>query len=198
MQLQPREDVRVIVDFSCEERKLYDFARDQANWLLRQALDSKDGKSNHHCSILQAILRLRQISNHNADLLPPKVRHRLQSCFTATQPAADPSVGEEYNCEVCGEAISDQEMRGASLDYDCLHIVCPGCASEASGGKVSKKKSAESCPICFPRELKSQNTQKKKDSKRESISSEAYRPSSKVKALLKNLREEGSFSTVKR
>ena len=70
--LPPRSDFVVEFNLSPNERMLYDIARDESNFLLKEVVSS--GQTSGRFNIFQAILRQRQICNHGLDLLPRKSR----------------------------------------------------------------------------------------------------------------------------
>lgn len=189
LNLTKREDHVEMIELDDYEQQLYDFAKSQANDMLRRSNDA----SGHYSSILQSILRLRQICNHGIELLPPKLRSKLRKSLLVLQ-------GTEYHdldndsCESCGRDIEEQEFKELPSRLLCPHILCRLCSSRTAmsvKSKASKKQDNSACPLCFPQEPSEQAGMQVK---RDKMRPENYRPSSKVKALLKNL-ECGTAST---
>jgi len=183
------------IQLSDEERKLYQLTRDHASAIF-QNKTRESGTGTRFGLLLKTILHLRQICNHNMDLLPPKLRARLQGRLAIMDGTACLDFNEVDNCEACGKEISDEEFENITSRHCCPHVLCLLCMT---GFGLSRKKHKQTnhglgCPLCFPFEAEIQKTC------RIPIGKEAtknYRPSSKVKALLRILRNDldSSLST---
>jgi SWI/SNF-related matrix-associated actin-dependent regulator of chromatin subfamily A3 len=185
LSLTERVDHIESIEFFDDERQLYNFAKSQANDLLRRG-NTPSGRCS---SILQSILRLRQICNHGIELLPPKLRSKLQKGLEVTQ-------GTKYHdldndcCESCGSEIPDGEFKNLHSRLFCPHVLCVTCSNGVAPptkSKRSKKQKNSACPLCFPREPGEESLVI-----HEKIRPNNYQPSSKVQALLKNLASEGT------
>jgi len=195
VQLPPRYNHIEKVDFTESEREVYEFAKQQSNTLLRGL---SGAASKEYTSILQAILRLRQICNHNTDLWPAKLKTQFQRIHSYSQGLADFFLDTLDCCEACGDDIVDYLPGGITITSSCPHILCRPCATgiiAVRGTKATPKRINHACPLCFASDADSDCTQKTRS--RQKKKPEDYQPSSKVNALIKNLRkDQGSGDMV--
>jgi SNF2 family DNA or RNA helicase len=196
LHLRPRIDMIQKVVFTAAERRLYDVYRKNALLLVDSAF-ADDGKLKSFCHILQVILRLRQICNHGADLLPLEARERLQSYLVA-QNSDEPiglALGAEA-CEICGAGIRDTERDDESQPtFSCLHVLCTTCVS-----KHHAKGHADEmgCPLCTGvNSALLDDGLEDIDMPKPMEQTDDHQPSSKVLALLQNLHSYRMESTDK-
>ncbi|KAF8538868.1 SNF2 family N-terminal domain-containing protein [Trichophaea hybrida] len=185
IQLPLREDRVEQIDFTDEERQLYQLIRDQSDSMLNAY--EKEKSTKYCCTVLQIILRLRQICNHGPDLLPEKFKTSLEKC----QASGELAMVSGDECEACGKEIKP-EASVEVLVPSCLHILCAKCKG---GGKAVKASSsggndASHCPLCFPAESDVPDKQTTTPLRQRTKVTKEYKPSSKVQALIANLRRD--------
>ncbi|KAI0899905.1 SNF2 family N-terminal domain-containing protein, partial [Annulohypoxylon nitens] len=171
LNLLPRYDKIHIIDLDDKERDLYRLVTRQ----FALAIDS----GNTTMKTFQFILRLRQICNHGYDLLPPSLRARLReaSTFNIVLP-------QYLACEICDSAIDEEDESCVCTRF---HQVCRACLTNDN---TSVDDTGSICPLCDDGTL---GESKKIHVKQGTISESSpadYRPSSKVKALLRNLEND--------
>ncbi|KAJ5627128.1 hypothetical protein N7528_004555 [Penicillium herquei] len=78
--LPPREDSLIMLDFSDEEKKLHNFFRAESSQMMKvltnDTKSSIGGRVYHH--VLKAMMILRQVSAHGKELLPLEDRERIK------------------------------------------------------------------------------------------------------------------------
>lgn len=192
--LPPREDFLERLELSTNDRRYYEMCREDTLLLFNNALNKKNSKVRF--SILQSILRQRQICNHGLDLLPRAVRERLRRRVELGSGTSD-SETTSLLCELCDCPIPDlREYTGRQLFETCCHLLCPACLLPDSAME-------NSCPLCNTDETMEQQRKKKGPdsvSKWESQLDQSS-PSPKVMALIANIhasQREGSLDPVKR
>ncbi|KAL6407082.1 hypothetical protein AUP68_09908 [Ilyonectria robusta] len=173
LQLPPREEVVFPVQLDVDEKHIYDH-------LVRavtQGLNSPMAND----SVFQTFLRLRQLCNHRK--LLPKI---LQDWLAKAVRSADTlphDILAKRTCESCFENISE----GPEKPLLCLHSICPRCLIKSTH---QDRMDSESCPLC--------SDDVPVEPQRHTICVDPdYKPSSKIRALLRNLREAGCDSTGK-
>ncbi|KAI1120581.1 SNF2 family N-terminal domain-containing protein [Nemania abortiva] len=172
LELPPRCEIEYPVYLTPEERRIYDLTKRHFD----KSIDS--GKSS--LSTFNLLLRLRQVCNHGRDLLPKALQEWLdQACQYM-----DPSPPVNPTCEACEEFLPEEESICENLP--CLHQICKRCFRL----EMTDEGSIPFCPLCTnsPPELD--------DSSRSAHAASAsgnfldYVPSSKVQALIQNLRHD--------
>ena len=169
--LPARQEEVCKVSLDDEERRAYDLVKRR----FALAIDSGGSKM----SAFQLILRLRQICNHGVALLPPDLREWINqaSRFGPQIPL------QIETCLSCGRVQDDDVDDGVLFEsLSCGHQVCPVCRRMA---KLDSQDSTgePSCPCCRAEDL----TGRGREGIRSAGDSPAYRPSSKVRELLRNL-----------
>jgi len=183
------------IDFTDEERQLYQLIRDQSDSMLNASYE-KENSNKYCCTVLQIILRLRQICNHGPDLLPEKFKTSIEK----RQATGDLAMVSRDECEACGKEIKP-EATVEVLAPSCLHILCAKCKG---GGKATKASSsggsdASQCPLCFPAESDVPDKQTTTPLRENTDRTKEYKPSSKVQKLIANLkRDRDECLSVKR
>ncbi|KAI4861311.1 SNF2 family N-terminal domain-containing protein [Hypoxylon rubiginosum] len=163
LSLPPRWERIHEVHLDDEENTLYDLVK---RYFMR-SIDSGGSVMN----TFQLILRLRQICNHGKDLLP----QNLQAWLHQVSVFGDATLPQLQRCEACDISL-DGEDESSYCVFSCFHQVCQACLENRD---LPNNSSDSICPLCNPR-VDSTTTPEPR--------SMQYRPSSKVKALLKNLR----------
>jgi SWI/SNF-related matrix-associated actin-dependent regulator of chromatin subfamily A3 len=195
--LPPRNDHVEKIEFTQDERSDYEFARQNANTLLRGLSGSANASTEYH-SILQAILRLRQLCNHGTDLWPARLRAQFQRNRRISQGQVNFFLDNLDECEACGNDIGD-DGQGDTTPNSCPHILCRLCATgKATKGasKASQKLLNHACPLCFTCDM-DPDAPKKAPPKKKAMTRlkerpHNWQPSSKVCALIKNLLNDRS------
>ncbi|VBB80874.1 Putative protein of unknown function [Podospora comata] len=167
LHLPKRHDVVRLVQLDEEETALYNLVKKSSATTFKATGTGR--------GILQVILRLRQVSNHGADLLPSEILNRLKTADISGLP---PSIFDTKRCEVCGDIV-DQGMETPERFLGCGHPVCTACLP------LNRQDDDDCDPICPICNDSAMGKVKSKPSGRELAKS--YRPSSKVRALLVQL-----------
>ncbi|KAF8244057.1 hypothetical protein K440DRAFT_663691 [Wilcoxina mikolae CBS 423.85] len=194
IQLPSRKDITEDIEFSKEERALYDFAKQQANSLLKER-SGETSTLKEYQSILQAILRLRQICNHNTDLWPAKLNAQFHERYQLSQGLGQAFFDTLDSCEACGEDINENPP--PDVTSSCPHILCGKCTtgsktSATRGSKACRNFRSHACPLCFACDFDSMehDVRTTKAHQRQKQSPKHWQPSSKVKSLINNLRKD--------
>lgn len=155
--LPPRRDLVVKLDFSQEERSVYDmFARNAQDRVKVLAGTREKGLGgNTYIHILKAILRLRLLCAHGKDLLneadlaalagmsaemaitiddedddgPALSRQKAREMFTLMQDTNNDACTECGKKIVSSDDTMDNETQGDILGYmtPCFHVICRAC-----------------------------------------------------------------------
>ncbi|KAJ8129741.1 hypothetical protein O1611_g3887 [Lasiodiplodia mahajangana] len=175
LKLPPRREIEHPVDLTSEERRIYDLTKRH----FSTSLDS--GKSS--VNAFNLLLRLRQVCNHGRDLLPKSLQGWLDQAFQYMDPITPP-LG--LTCEACEALIFDERLICGSLP--CLHQICKSCFGV---GDIDEG-ITPTCPLCKNSSSKPRSSGSGDSARADSVSSSPleYIPSSKVEALIKNLRDD--------
>jgi SNF2 family DNA or RNA helicase len=171
------------VELNDEERDLYSIVKKTGS----HGIDSSTSMR----SIFQTILKLRQICNHGRELLPPEIL-RLSDSAPSKRGSFVATSGDFQYCENCGQLIRDSTSDAiAESLLSCFHLICQICLS-----KDQEEGNAEEqvCPICLGTVSATEDEQSEQPSEDAMNIDFAYNPSSKVRALLQNLRVDQSGS----
>ena len=180
--LPPRHDFYVEISLSSDEKALYDMARDDSHSLIGTCLQQNKYTNGFH--IIQLIMRQRQISSHGLNLLSPSTQAALIRRWHTK--GATGSMIEEFLvfCEACNLEIKAGEQN--AVFEHCFHLVCVKCVY----GDAPEHDTEGICPLCNASE------EAKKKRQPQPVSLQAWEndlkytgPSTKVQALLKNLKE---------
>jgi SNF2 family DNA or RNA helicase len=141
--------------------------------------------SGHIRGIFQTILKLRQICNHGRALLSPETRELLEDGLM-NEDTVRASLALQ-SCENCGQEIRDLASGTISETLPpCLHFLCNNCCINSNeGGSAGEM----TCPICLGIGLTAEEGLVPMSGHGIDIEDQ-YRPSSKVLALLENLRAD--------
>ena len=177
-----------VVEFHAAEQELYAFfkrktAKLAANTLMRRSRAAKqDGPETSN--ILSLINFLRLICNHGKSMLPTSA---LEAWETRKNSSIDWQMMQNYKqkCDVCKTGLEDNDFF-ASTDFrlPCEHIVCTACTSLGGDSAANEQ---QRCLKCVSIGIV------KPSSQPVSPGTISVPPSSKVEALLKNLRSEQSL-----
>ena len=181
--LPPRHDFDIGVSLSPDETALYHLARNDSASLIGTCLQQNNFAKGFH--IIQSILRQRQTSNHGLQLLLPSARAALARSWRM-KGAANNVKEEELPvfCEGCNVEIKAGEYN--SMFEHCFHLLCIKCA----GGNPSEHEEKGACPICNDSEGGVKRRQPQPVSLQAWENELEYSgPSTKVQALLKNIKE---------
>jgi SNF2 family DNA or RNA helicase len=166
----PKRDQKIeYIQLDQEERALYDLVKRSGTLMIRP-----DGVVQN---ALQTILKLRQIPNHGRLLLPADLLRRIDSLI----PGESLNMGIKI-CEACDNTMEGGEW-WSSEGLQCQHQVCAACLLTTT---VNVTVLTE---VCYPVCSESVSGFWCLGSTSPSTTSWAFpsRPSSKVKALLRNL-----------
>jgi SNF2 family DNA or RNA helicase len=173
LSLPTRQEIVCKVSLDEEERRAYDLVKRR----FALAIDTGGSKM----SAFQLIFRLRQICDHGFALLPADLRNwiRQASLFGPNIP-----LGAE-TCLCCGQVPEDDVDDNILLEaLPCSHQVCFSCRRVA---KSNHQEEEPFCPICRSDSLRGRDEEGIQLQPLEGDDSPTYRPSSKVRELLRNL-----------
>ncbi|KAH0544733.1 hypothetical protein FGG08_001100 [Glutinoglossum americanum] len=194
IELPPRHEVIEELELSVKERHIYEVFRDESRALIDTMLGTEDYTSRF--SMIQSILRQRQVCNHGTELLPAKVRARLdRRCrVQLLEGNSMPEQGFPIFCEGCDNEIDVTESNQGTF-VSCFHVVCPRCLNSTDPDATN------ACPLCGVNDTEIQGGKRKVNSISEWLNQLDYSgPSTKVMALIENIRssqEPGSSEPVK-
>jgi len=195
LHLQPRTDLLHDVKLSESEQSVYDFFKTRAaNLALIQDPSSINIAPKKSGGILPIINALRCICNHGESLLASDAmrlwKNRDQLYFPEKHDHTD--VGSCDNCQKLMSQLIFSDF--SDHDFPCIHTICRECVvvmedDEAGADKIL-------CPLCDASSSKDSDLEQP-DALMENVDSRdpTYRPSSKVQALLSNLRAEQSSNS---
>jgi hypothetical protein len=207
LELPPKIDQEVYIHLEPPERRLYEGCKkDSANMIEHALTESGSGFS--YFSILQSILRLRLMCDHGKDLLPSVVQNRLEGySYTDHNPSSSLDIDmEDYvqegsptqpiasgfftpRCALCNKATDAAEAEAISSSQACSHTICDSCLRLYELNTTQLGTSSQiSCPKCAEIAGFSLETLKDEDNPRWMEDRPYGGPSTKVKALIKNLR----------
>ena len=182
LQPLPRINELCRVQLTSSERSLYDACRASALHIVDHST-GPEGKIRSFYNILQSILSLRQICSHGRELLSQRSLDRLQKFEKL---GVMPETPDGATCELCADifVLSESDI-SSQFAAVCLHIICAPCASIDQEGI---NEADRICPCCSNAALSIESIDTETTPKDSEMAGEEYRPSSKVQALLKSLR----------
>ena len=172
------------VQLNSEERRLYNILKKGFSKILHAAPPLFESNISSG-SMFQTILRLRQFCNHGRDLLPPQIFSVFDKS-NADEQSAKALLENMGACESCGAEAFDRELAGVvGISFACGHRFCSTCKE---GIQKYSSLGSQDCPLCFGLE----NTTGLVPVNRVAVADapSCYQPSSKVLALLRNLRAD--------
>ncbi|KAH6850549.1 SNF2 family N-terminal domain-containing protein [Chaetomium sp. MPI-CAGE-AT-0009] len=173
--LPARQEIVWKVSLDEEERRVYSLVK------RRFALAINAG--GNRMSAFQLILRLRQICDHGVALLPAHLQEWIQqaSRFGPQVPL------QAETCLSCGRIPEDDLDDDILLEsLSCSHQVCRSCRLAAKSIRQDSVGEA-CCPVCQSEGLRGRH---EKEIPPEGGDLPPYRPSSKVRELLRNLNHD--------
>ncbi|KAI1103966.1 SNF2 family N-terminal domain-containing protein [Jackrogersella minutella] len=173
LKLPLRRETVQWVNMDDEEKAIYDLVQTY----FKSAI-CPEGSSMKTC---QLILRLRQICNHGSYLLPQSLRTWLDEASMFRSTVLPPL----QKCEACDTAFDDDESSYRA--FQCFHQVCRACLPN---DYVPISGTDSVCPLCHGDILRKNEETDVGWRMTSEIESTSYRPSSKIKALLKNLQND--------
>lgn len=181
--LPPRNDLDVELSLSSDEQTFYEFARDDSKLLIGTCIQQNNFTKGFH--IIQSILRQRQISNHGLNLLSSSTRATLTRRWRTKGAESSGKDGElPVFCEACNIEINAGQHNGM-FEY-CFHLVCVKCTN----GHTPEHESKRACPLCTDLDSGPKRYGPKLTSLQAWVNEIEYSgPSTKVQALLKNIKE---------
>ncbi|KAF8243891.1 hypothetical protein K440DRAFT_31423 [Wilcoxina mikolae CBS 423.85] len=185
LRLPSREDLTCTVKFSSDEEEVYKLCRDYY-WAVAGG-GTETGRKGCH-GLLQCILRLRQICNHGMEMLPKALRERLENHLAASRGMI---IDTPPSSQTEGSAI----FADTGIESSLPHVICRSCASKTQDNPVNDSEDAQQgnsiCPVCLEPSINARGSPGSEAAYPANEEVEGvYEPSSKVKALLKNLGEE--------
>jgi SNF2 family DNA or RNA helicase len=186
LEIPPRKDRTEMVAFTSEERLMYEKLRS----FLTSSL-SPSAKANATPNrLITTMLRLRQFCNHGIEMFPPAIASSFKSWDQYERPTA-PLLDDSDVCVECRKSPS--ELKSGYLAgvhaLQCGHQLCAGCNNRRS---LDDRDHTETCHICFGFEGDDSFTEGKNGEA--AINQLRYEPSSKVRALVRNLKIEEESS----
>ena len=167
------------VAFNSEETLLYETCKQSTVEFIELVL-KEDGAPQSFATVIQLILRLRQICNHGKEMLSTKTL-KIVHDFKMSQGSKRevPSLDETALCGVCGRKTLDID----SL-LPCMHPACSSCFEEK---EIMISKGVLECLSCADTRSPRSNNSPLVDQPMSDAMILDYKPSSKVAALMKNL-----------
>ena len=182
LRLPPRKSETQRVILNNEEKQLHEIYRrntvDFIDFVFRGNIKLKS-----FATVIQQILRLRQICDHGKEMLSLKTIQNMDDYISTQGSKGDivPST-ETALCGACGRKVED-----FYLLLRCLHPACRPCSDERD---IATPDGELECMICAGTAYQGSNegTDVENESETHGVTGIEYRPSSKVAALLQNLR----------
>ena len=195
--LPPRKNEIQSVDFNSEEKQLYETCKQSTVEFIEHVF-KEDGKLKSFATVIQLILRLRQICNHGKEMLSAKTLKNIND-FMSSQGAKGgmlPIVETALETALCG--ICRRKVQDIDSLLPCMHPACSSCSEEK---EMMVSKGELECSICASTGSPRSNEDSGIDQPMPKAVKLNYNPSSKVAALIKNLlsyREGSTHLPIKR
>jgi SWI/SNF-related matrix-associated actin-dependent regulator of chromatin subfamily A3 len=191
--LPARKIVINAVELTTSERNIYNYFKERAANIVfdlhDEAVDSKPLGS-----ILPTLTRLRRVCNHSKELISPELlataeRKRREEALDSDLP--------QDRCANCQSALTDvDEVDLMGFDLSCSHQLCHKCLSMAQNDESDKGNSDGTvCPVCDRDGSRSDKGGLSGAKKSEQPIQPEFEPSTKILALLHNLRNDRAAST---
>jgi SNF2 family DNA or RNA helicase len=182
----PRRSEKVQwIELFPEDRELYTFFKLKtakiASELSRRHLGAGKADQRKDTNILTLINFLRLICDHGEHLLPPSA---LEAWKTRKCGSIDWQMMRvcRARCDVCGVYVDEFDAPSSiDLEFQCQHSICPECAIRSQEHEADD---GPACPKCI------KQTASEGDSMIFQIPRTSVKPSAKVDALIRNLRQE--------
>lgn len=195
LQLPLREIQKQQVTLNVEERHLYDVLKNSYATILKTSAAGSERQS-VPC-ILQAIIRLRQFCDHGLDLLPRSALAVFEDS-KGNGLAADELQKASETCAACAKIIKRRtDVSETDSFLECGHQLCSRCEKKQQDADES---TSVTCKLCS--ETRTPSTLSPLPYTADAMDVDSiYRPSSKVEALIQNLKAERNadvFPPIKR
>lgn len=180
--LPPRKNEIQPVLFNSEEKALYETCQKSTVESI-ELVFKEDGKLKSFATIIQLILRLRQVCNHGKQMLSAKTLQNISDYMSSQSARGNISaLVEPTLCGMCGRKVHDMD----SL-LPCMHPACSSCFEEK---EIMVSKGELECSICAGTDSPRSNSGPGIDQDQPVPDTMIvdYKPSSKVAALIKNLK----------
>ena len=191
LNLPLRENQVQSVELSKAERHVYNFFKKRASEIaFSSSFESQSIKVAG--SILPTIMKLRQICDHGRRLLS-SVALKALDCYESSG-LSDGIYRETETCANCSTNLA--ESSSAEIlrdDLSCSHLICGKCMLRVTDNDDSIRDIA--CPLCSKHDSECHVDAAIECENAEETVSNVYEASSKVLALVQNLRNDGSNSS---
>jgi len=191
LRLPLRLEREEVIELDKPDKELYHFFRSQTSSLVAGAFssDANSPAPPRHGNILPLISFLRLICNHGEKLLPPSVvkawRNKDSSAIDWIMMRGDGRKCATCKVDIGGLGLSDS---GRS-ELSCLHVICGECAISRDEDSLTLDENI--CAICSRESAYASNDRfTDQSSAKIDFRMTDYCPSAKIRALLRNLREE--------
>lgn len=177
--LPPRMNEIQTVAFNSGEKYLYETCK-QSTVEFIELVFKEDGKLKSFATVIQLILRLRQVCNHGREMLSTKSLKNIDDFILSQGSKGGKALlVETAMCGICGRKVQDVD----SL-LPCMHPTCSSCFEEK---EMVVSKGELECSICADTGSPRSNNGPGIDTPVPDAMVVDYEPSSKVAALIKNL-----------
>ncbi|KAM0551842.1 hypothetical protein ACHAPJ_008178 [Fusarium lateritium] len=186
--LQPVSEKVTWVEMSANDIEVYKFFQEKSSQIARRIQKEKGSRKKKKLgdvdgsNILPLILFLRFICNYGKRLLP---KSALEAWNARNTQAADESMMQQLqsSCAKCNSSLKQDENAETLL---CGHQICSTCSRITEESSGYGEPNIDECRVCQTR------------SGSEDSAWSRYTRSTKVQALIENLREQNVYGTEKR
>ena len=181
--LLPRTNKIQPIVLDGREKQLYEICKKSTVEFIELAFDA-DEKPNNFATVIQLVLRLRQICDHGRQMLSKKTWKNIEDYISSQ--GSTTGLLSPVDTTLCGMCGRNTGSLNSLLP--CMHLACDSCSKER---EVTISEGESGCLTCADVDL-----QKLVDEPDESMDQTmcAYQPSSKVDALLRNIRKDAEDS----
>ncbi|KIX07367.1 uncharacterized protein Z518_02020 [Rhinocladiella mackenziei CBS 650.93] len=190
--LPKRQVIVQPVDLSTTERGIYDFFKEKAANIVSD-LHGEARRNNPLGTILPTLTRLRQICNHSTGLLPPAILAAAEGC---DQGSPYDSGLQQDRCDNCHLVLAEtEEMSLTALDLPCSHLLCQKCLCMAQNDENEGATDGSLlCLVCSAVRSSPNQASPRTPATHHRALEAGLAPSTKMLALLENLRQDRSAS----
>ncbi len=188
LSLPAKAETQELLELDEGDIALYTFFKRSVSLFATKALRStrrvRDAGANR--SILPLIGILRLICDHGHDLLPMSALQawRAQDADSIDWQTIVPTTKE---CILCGHHIEETEQpETTAKEFTCGHVLCPACCGSDGEEELLASDGGERCQQCAQKSPVPRSSQTASASSH--VTESNYRPSAKVRALLRNIR----------
>jgi SWI/SNF-related matrix-associated actin-dependent regulator of chromatin subfamily A3 len=174
------------------EKGIYDFFKKRAANIVFD-LDGGVGNSKHLGNILPTLTKLRQICNHSTGFLPRAMLAAAESRNETSLYDVELQQDRCDNCHLMFAEIQDIDLTEQNLP--CSHSLCQTCLRVAQNDENGEAAGGSVCPVCSNARSPSDHTSLGAVAVFGKAIEAWMEPSTKIIALLQNLRQDRSAST---